>query len=57
MEPYTFEIVGAEANEVEEQTLTNEKTNEEFSIQKTPMRKIEVKRVAKRKDEKNEFKV
>ena len=64
MQPYTFEILGSEADEVEEQTLTNEKTNEEFSIQKTPTHglnkhKIEVKRVAKKKDgiRKNEFKV
>ena len=66
MQPYTFEILGSEADEVEEQTLTNEKTNEEFSIRKKMMmmlllnwHKIEVKRVAKKKDgiKKNEFKV
>ena len=61
MQPYTFEILGSEADEVEEQTLTNEKTNEEFSIRKKMLKghKIEVKRVAKKKDgiKKNEFKV
>ena len=55
VQPYIFNIWDVEeADEVEEQTLTNMKTNEEFSIrrQKTPnenMHGIEVKRVVKKK--------
>ena len=60
MQPYTFEIfgTGVEAAEVEEKTLTNEKTNEEFSIREEPD-VIEVKRIAKKKDgiKKNEMKL
>ena len=60
MQPYTFEIfgTGVEAAEVEEKTLTNEKTNEEFSIREEPG-VIEVKRIAKKKDgiKKNEMKL